>query len=162
AGIADLAVDEPPLDADAPGVAEPRLERGRSVALAPVRVRAVAVEGLVAVARRRGERALAGGEERRALALPLIAGLARRPPRPAPPAGAREDLDHAPDRVRTVEGRVGPAGDLDALDVLGRHPRPVVPREVGRVHPHAVDEDERLRRARAAREEGRERAGRAL
>ncbi len=161
-GVADLAVQEPPVDADAALLAEARVHARRAVALPPVVVGARAVEGDVAVARGRAERARARGHERRALPLALVSGLPRRPAGNAVGARPREDLHDAADGVRAVERREGPARDLDAVDVLRRQPRPVVAGEVRRVHPHAVDEHERLRRVGAAREERSQRARRAV
>src|SRR5262249_54151929 len=152
-GVADLAVEQGPLDADLSDVAEARLQRRRSVALAPVGVGSVAVERGVAIARRRRERPLARRDERGALSLTLISRFPGRPSRYTLTAGAREDLDDAADGVGAVERRERPANDFDAFDVLRRQRRPVVASEVGRVQAHAVDEHERLGRVGAAREE---------
>ena len=76
-----------------------------------------------------------------------------------PFAALGDDVDHAADRVRAVEGRLRAAQDLDPLDV--------VEGEVGEVEvaggealdPHAVDQHLHLRRVGPADADGRELAG---
>ena len=63
-------------------------------------------------------------------------------------AAAREDLDHAADRVGAVEAGAGAAQDLDAVD-LGQAQRVEVRQaERGRADPHAVDQQHRAGRRR--------------
>src|SRR6185436_6035334 len=143
AGVANLPVDQSPLDTNAAGLAELRREVRRCISLAPVGVRAIPVERDIAIARGARDRPLAQRHEPGALSRALVAEFAGRPAGDAFPAGAGEDLDDAADRVRAVERGKGTARDLDPVDVLRGHAGPVVAREIRRVHTHAVDEDER-------------------
>jgi hypothetical protein len=127
---------------------------------------------VLAVRHRRGVRDLAihaqrealahrpGGEHRglaRGLALARAGGVAARDADRADPAVlglARHHVDHAAQRLGTVERRHGAANDLDALD--GRHGQPAVlvvgvaHHVVGRADAPAVDEGERVLAFQAA------------
>ena len=62
-------------------------------------------------------------------------------------AAARDDLDHAADRVGAVERALRSAHHFDALDVLQRHLRQIEA-AAKRVGADAVDQDERVSRIR--------------
>ena len=66
---------------------------------------------------------------------------------------AREDLDHAADRVGAPVARARTAHDLDALDRIERQPFERERAGVRRRRAHAVDQHEHVIRVRAAQEQ---------
>ena len=70
----------------------------------------------------------------------VVADLLRAPQAERALASARDDVDHAADRVRAVERRLRTANDLDALDQLGREVGEIDLTERGTLHAHAIDE----------------------
>src|SRR5205814_1564921 len=77
------------------------------------------------------------------------------------PSAARDDVDHATDRLAPVKAGRGTAKHLDALHVVERERLDVVePGEV-RWNRAAIDDDERLVAVRAAHECARDGTGRA-
>ena len=134
-----------------------RLQAKRPVLLSPIGVGPIPSDPRLAVAAGDREGTRCAREEKRALALTGTSALRVQLSRNARRGRPGEDLDHAADRVGTVEGGERTASDLDALDVLRRgQRREVVSGEIRRVDAHAVHENQRLRRVGAAQEDRRQ------
>ena len=103
-------------------------------------------------------------------AAPDVAAAARNVSKPPPSSDAeasgapllpRNDPDHRPDRIRSVECALRSADDLDPLDVRDRQVREVVA-AAERVGLHAVDHHQRIVGLAATRKHARERAAAAV
>ena len=76
-------------------------------------------------------------------------------------AAASHDLDHAADRIRSIERALRAAQHLDAINILQRHLREIEA-AAERIGANAVDENQRVVGFTTAREERRHRSGTAV